>query len=814
MRGRAICALPQFVWKGMKLMLTKEELAKQLQSVNVMTGGNRTKVLGRCLTQPFTTSNSAYRKLMFAIHKEHLLCVIHPERAYVSTGHETKFGERSSTFVRAETDLTIMYKIQKYPNINNHHYWLLTVSDAAKEIGVIERTSYRHTTESFGFLYNNELLDKLVPAYDYESIEAAADLGRIEEKRRIMEHPSGMYFGEYGSVSNQYADSCRTDACTIHAGEVIHKSLSYDSANNYMEGVNLLVAYLDENQLTEDPVELSVSAAKKFVTAEIKPIEIVINENDIPINLHGNDKVYKPLPDVGESITGNQLYCIRRENKEDSLFTQSIKNLSKPMMSDDSSPVQGMVVDIDVFANNPQGLESYYCQQLKYYSDNGHRYCDEFVTHVDELITRYPDYKMSHELETMYFDFKRRLEGIQFISSEKPFNNIICKITVVELAGIQTGDKVSNRYGGKGVVSKIVIKPDEEMPKLNGRHVDLLWRSSTGINRENAGQYKEVLLNNISYQILNHARTNYQADGNANAFMEEYLKFLELTNPNQAQKTKDTFYEYFTSEERNEFIQELCSYECFHVILDPVYQNIDLLGFDTILKTFPYVEPQYLTVPLKDCRGNIRWVKSHRPVGVGYEYIYMLKQKAAEKYSEASFSSINIKGDNTKDGNKLYRHLHKRTPIRMGHMENASLAHIGDKAVLTQAMLMGISPTGRMNAAEILTGDPFDINIRLTDKDMNRKAEIVACDLKGGMGLKLVFTKTPKKRMKFKHKLFPYSLYNSKEDPEKARARLNAFVARRAEAERAEAEKESKPICPFERSRKMREERKATEEQQ
>ena len=68
--------------------MSKEQFTSELESVkerlglNVISDGERTnliKVLGGSLTQPFTTSNSGYRKLMHSIHKEHALNLINPE---------------------------------------------------------------------------------------------------------------------------------------------------------------------------------------------------------------------------------------------------------------------------------------------------------------------------------------------------------------------------------------------------------------------------------------------------------------------------------------------------------------------------------------------------------------------------------------------------------------------------------------------------------------------------------------------------------------------------------------------------------------
>ena len=50
---------------------------------------------------------------MSAIHNEHHLNLIHAEVPIIQTGYENEFGENSSSFVRAESDYDVIYKIKK-----------------------------------------------------------------------------------------------------------------------------------------------------------------------------------------------------------------------------------------------------------------------------------------------------------------------------------------------------------------------------------------------------------------------------------------------------------------------------------------------------------------------------------------------------------------------------------------------------------------------------------------------------------------------------------------------------------------------------
>ena len=55
--------------------------------------------------------------------------------------------------------------------------------------------------------------------------------------------------------------------------------------------MNVAYVALDDNM--EDSIIFSDVAAAKLTSPLVKPVEIMINDNDIPINLYGNDKIYK-----------------------------------------------------------------------------------------------------------------------------------------------------------------------------------------------------------------------------------------------------------------------------------------------------------------------------------------------------------------------------------------------------------------------------------------------------------------------------------------------------------------------------------------
>ena len=58
-------------------------------------------------------------------------------------------------------------------------------------------------------------------------------------------------------------------------------------------------------------------------------------------------------------------------------------------------------------------------------------------------------------------------------------------------------------------------------------------------------------------------------------------------------------------------------------------------------------------------------------------------------------------------------------------------------------MIHSVSPHGRRKCEEMLTGNPFAINIMMDDECKNRNAEIVNTYIKA-KGLRLKFMKIPK----------------------------------------------------------------------
>ena len=113
------------------------------------------EILGKGAMQPFVNTNSAIRKIMQSNQLEQAIALINPEPPIVQTGYEIRFGDLSSSIIQTDSNIEIIDKISKFENYPNVQYYLIYRDHTTGEFGVYLRKGYYHSTEAYGYLYNN-----------------------------------------------------------------------------------------------------------------------------------------------------------------------------------------------------------------------------------------------------------------------------------------------------------------------------------------------------------------------------------------------------------------------------------------------------------------------------------------------------------------------------------------------------------------------------------------------------------------------------------------------------------------------------------
>lgn len=662
--------------------------------------------LGKGNLMPFNNNNSGPRKILAGIQTEHSLCIFNPEVPIVQTGFENRFGDRSASIHKADSDLKIRAKIEKFERVPGHHYFLIVTDDTDMSISMIERKCYKHNTESYGYIANNSTID-----------------------------------------SYRVGD-------TIPNDEIMFKSTSYDKYNNNCIGVNLLTGYIAKDDTMEDAIMISESGARKLASPLFKKVKCIINDNDIVLNLRGDDHLIKSFPDIGEECGNGILIATRREKNEDALFMQSKKKLRETVMSDTKKVVkEGKVIDIDINCNSPEKLSLKKTNaQLLYYYNNKQRYLHELIDAVDQLKERGYT-KLKGQLDTVYNRGKLEVSHVQYVDKGKVSSGTIIEFIVLEESIPKVGDKITNRYGGKGVISKII--PDDNMPVLQGinKPLELILNSSTCTNRLNDGQLKEMELNFIGSEILRFVSTSGLTVDEA---LKEITDFIEMCSPIQAAQLRYVL-DYWDDTLKKEYLLNMIDSGSIVLSMMPVTESITTDRLSEIYDRFPYVNPRYLYVPMVGSTGRTRFIPSRRPVVCGKIYIYRLKQYAEDKFSVTSLSSTNIRNQNSRNkSSKNFQSIHQNTPIRIGEMENGDMSHMPIDIVKEMMMLYSSSPHARLLIQRVYTDDPYNVDIKLDEKSVDRSAEIFNVRFKT-IGLRMYFRKI---KRTYKDPIQKYPIYH------------------------------------------------------
>lgn len=678
----------------------EKSLQSQINKVEKRLNYGKEQLLGKGLLMPNNPTNSGSRKILHSTQVEQIHAITNPEPPHIQTGYEDELGIFSSSYIEADDDFVLVSKINKFNGVGleNHHYFLIVYKVHKKEYHLIEVCTYQYITETFGTIFDNTNINNMVN-------NAQMNINNIIKK-----------------------DS------------VIRKSASFNDLNERCDGVNLLTGYKASEYTKEDGILISESAAFKLRAPLVNMTTIQMNDNDIPLNLYGDNTIYKVIPDINEETNYGTICALRRENSEHVLFSQTYERLQTLLISDDRINGKGKIVDIDIYVNNPSILEGEYYQQLKYYYDNKNRYYKEIVDIVNQIKKNDPFAKFTDELSEMYDMGNDILNGKEYINNAKQFSNIIIDIVTIEESFLNESDKVTNRYGGKGCISKIV--PDEYMPMLeDGRRLEIEYTPPSSISRSNTGLLFEQSVNFILDRMLENIKDSKESYISeyawAEASYEVYNDIIGRISESMG-KYLSVINKLLTKEKRLEIINSIIEDGHINVSVDPATEIMTLDKLESIYNDYN-IEPYTVFVPIERSTGKVDMVPARRKIVASNQYIYRLKQYSEDKLSAVSISTTNMRGENAKSNSKkMKKALYSKTCIKMGNMETGNQLQLNPDVVVTNLLLNSLAPLARKSFLELLSGDTRDINIKLLEDASNRAAEIVNIKLKS-IGLQLEF---------------------------------------------------------------------------
>ena len=636
-----------------------------------------------CPNADKTDSNRLY--MFGSSHIAQAVNLKYPEKPLIFTNFENQVGKYSDLgYNKADEKLEVIGKVVKNDNV----YYLIVHKLESDTYDMIERREEFWLTEKYAFTNNNSYMDTL----------RAGDIVEKDVK--------------------------------------INKCLSYDDEDNFMYGVNLkTIYYTNKTKTLEDPIVLSKSAAEKLTSFNVEIVTLIVNQNDLLLNLSSDPDEYKTFPDVNEYI--ETFLCVRRRINYNKLYNFDDLSLKSLRADDEKFYGKGKIVDIDVYSNLAEkDLEGNYNRQIRNLVKKRKKFNNEFLKIMDPIIEKYAD-KCSSQLIQQYNRCKMSRDNIPFSYENSVFDGVAIRFTILKENHLSIGNKLSGRYGNKGVLSEIDeeedldansldinILDDNKMPYIKsgpfkGMRAEAILNPLGVIGRLNPSQLYEQEFNFISMYIrhyIKEAKTLEEKE-------DLYFGFIKEINIRQHDFNKK-FYDQLSEEDKWEFMKE--AEEAIYIHQEPFFNDTDFKMLVRLYDKYDFVKP-------------FEFEGINIPLIMGEMYFLRLKHDASGKLSARSTGFENLKNAPSKDRSVSFnKAVISKTPIRIGNMELLNMLLTSDSKTIGEVLesysTNEVSKERLLMA--LLTGDPYDINLDTENIGRNETKKLVDT-LFFNLGLKL-----------------------------------------------------------------------------
>ena len=389
------------------------------------------------------------------------------------------------------------------------------------------------------------------------------------------------------------------------AGEILAES-NYCKDGHITFGKNLLtgvMVYYGNNY--EDGIVISDRLAEQDVLTSVhfKDLSFSLPPHKVLLSLEKN--IYKPLPNEFETVNAGSPYAIL-----------------KSLTSDDFYSVFGESLKLEAEKN-------YIIPEVNLYANTWNEDIPQFRDWIDERLTKQQekenDFKkilqdrLSKDAAKIFIK-ENNLDLFSFMGKYKQkkekINGIHIQMYGVHFRRIKVGDKVANRHGNKGVISRIV--PHEKMPQLeDGRHLDICINPLGIISRMNIGQLYELHLSMALYDLRKNMLKQLN-DGVKQPALKKYIVgFINIIDQSVDKWYVGQFQEQLPKVIDEAFINDL-------TLIQPPFESCKL---DDIRKALAYTGTlfkQKIYEPLSK-------TYLHNEIAVGYIYFLRMVHIAEEK---------------------------------------------------------------------------------------------------------------------------------------------------------------------------------------
>lgn len=244
----------------------------------------REEIVGPHAVNPLCMHNHSARGYMYTSHQSQSVTLIDGDGPILQTGVDSQLSKHTFGPV-AKGDVKVMKVIPRYGNLTSD-----LVNETIDTLLLVLREEPNEDGKGF-----EKTLDYiLVPNY-HTGLHQNMGFEYIQNKELLSKLKKGSF---------------------IKDGTRLATSPAIRENNEYALGVNANMLMCTHPDIAEDGVIISESLAKKmrYHVYEVKAVEF--GSNYLPLNLYGDEKHYKPFPEIGDKINSSSVLAALRNFKD------------------------------------------------------------------------------------------------------------------------------------------------------------------------------------------------------------------------------------------------------------------------------------------------------------------------------------------------------------------------------------------------------------------------------------------------------------------------------------------------------------------
>ena len=430
-------------------------------------------------------------------------------------------------------------------------------------------------------------------------------------------------------------------------GQMVGWSRMFDGTR-YNAGRNVTMAVMNYDGLSyEDGYVISDSMAKEFVSETIQKLIVLVPPDTKVLSFNGdmysdtkkNDVLieFQYVDDISDYI---ETFGLLGENPdledtEDQMVFQKGQNTLKTI-----SP-GGEIVDIKIKLNNPKKTDPALIKEWKKITEDMKRKHKDLTKNAQSQKEMLSDNMDMSMMKTGVHKYKGNF-----------FEGALVEFYIKVPKSLQKGDKLSNRFGAKGVTTHIMDTEETPRAEQSG-DIQIFIPAPSVLGRKNTAVIREMYIGKIMKNLQSQVEARAKKNDTIASIKDFVLEVYDILDPTSEKRLVNNIKEKFKDKDAAILKKELASGIIKFNYMIPPFNSVSFNDIKEAANILDIELDERIWLPKLQT-----WSKVKVPVGVAY---FSQMEQFADDYentrSQAGYSQITgqpLKGASRQGGQSIY----------------------------------------------------------------------------------------------------------------------------------------------------------------